>query len=120
MSKTTTELAVAVLRKLRVIDATETSSDVESAVLSQVTDVYRAKWEEMSSHGHELTYWAYDSIPSPVFLILCDLVALECRDAFGQPITAREKDVEERTILNRLRKHIEVQPSGLPIKGSYY
>jgi len=120
MAYTTTQLAVQVLRKLRVIDATETSSDVESAVLNQVTDVYRAKWEEMTSHGHEMTYWAYDDIPNPVFLTLCDLIALECRDTFGQPITAREKEVEEQTILRRLRKHIEVQASGLPTEANYF
>jgi hypothetical protein len=120
MSYTTTQLAVQVLRKLRVIDATETSSDVESAVLTQVTDVYRAKWDEITSHGNEMTYWAYDSIPNPVFLILADLIALECRDAFGQPISAREKEIEEQTILKRLRRHTQTQASGRPAEALYY
>ena len=120
MSYTTTQLAVQVLRKLRVIDATETSSDVESAVLSQVTDVYRAKWEELTSHGTELTYWAYDDIPNPVFLTMVDLIALECRDTFGQPMTAREKEVEEETILRRLRRHTQIDPSGNPVKATYF
>lgn len=120
MSYTTTQLAVQVLRKLRVIDATETSSDVESAVLTQVTDVYRAKWEELSAHGSELTYWAYDDIPNPVFLTLVDLIALECRDVFGQPMTAREREVEEQTILRRLRKHTQIQASGKPVEAVYF
>lgn len=120
MSYTTTQLAVAVLRKLRVIDATETSSDVEAAVLSQVTDTYRAKWEEISAHGQELTYWAYDTIPNPVFLILVDLVALESQSGFGQPISASEKEAEEMVILKRLRRHVQVQGSGKPTQALFY
>lgn len=120
MSYTTTQLAVAVLRKLRVIDATETSADVETAVLTQVTDTYRAKWEELSAHGKELTYWPYDAIPNPVFLILVDLIANECRDSFGQPISNTDKDAEETVILRRLRKHVQVQASGKPVEALYF
>jgi predicted aminopeptidase len=120
MSYTTTQLAVAVLRKLRVIDATETSSDVETAVLTHVTDTYRAKWEEITAHGQELTYWAYDTIPNPVFLTLVDLIANEVRDSFGQPMTAAEKESEERVILSRLRRHVQVQSSGRPTGALYF
>jgi len=120
MSYTTTQLAVAVLRKLRVIDATETSSDIDSAILTQITDTYRAKWEEISAHGKELTYWAYDDIPNPVFLTLVDLIANEVRSEFGQPMSAEAKETEENAILRRLRKHVQVQTSGKPVAAIYF
>lgn len=120
MSYTTTELAIAVLRKLRVIDATETSSDVETAVLTQVTDTYRAKWEELAAHGRDMTYWSYEDIPNPVFLILRDLVALEVQSDFGQPISAADKEAEETIILRRLNRHIQVLASGKPVEALYF
>ena len=120
MSYTTTQLGVAVLRKLRVIDATETSSDVEAEVLAQVTDTYRAKWEELSAHGQELTYWAYDTIPNPVFLTLVDLIANECAPSFGQPMSAANKEAEEMVILRRLRRHVQVKSSGKPAEALFY
>lgn len=120
MSYTTTQLAVAVLRKLRVIDAAETSSDIDSAIITQITDAYRAKWEEISAHGQELTYWAYDDIPNPVFLTLVDLMANEVRSEFGQPMSANEKEAEETIIMRRLRKHVQVQGSGKPTQALYF
>lgn len=120
MSYTTTQLAVAVLRKLRVIDATETSSDIDSAIITQITDVYRAKFEELEAHGKELTYWQYSTIPKPVFLTLVDLIANEVRSEFGQPMSAEAKETEETTILRRLRKHVQVQGSGGPVAAIYF
>lgn len=120
MSYTTTQLAMAVLRKLRVIDATETSSDIDAAIITQITDAYRAKWEELSAHGKELTYWAYDDIPNPVFLTLVDLMANEMSAEFGRPMTAEAKESEETVILRRLRKHVQVQASNRPTAAIYF
>lgn len=109
MSKTTAELAEAVLRELGVIDAGE---DPDTDDATYVTDTYRSKWEELSSHGNELTYWSYDAIPEPVFLIMRDLVMLEVMGAFGQPMPPADKDAREQVILRRLRRHTTVQSSG--------
>ncbi len=120
MSYTTDQLAEHVLRKLRVIDATETISDVDADQVTLITDTYRAKWDELSSHGNEKTYWAYDTIPNPVFLILRDLVALEVMEAFGFPISPAEKDQQETIIMRKLHRHTQVQKSTAPTKAVFY
>lgn len=120
MSYTKTDLAEHVLRKLRVIDAGEAQADISAELLSIVTDAYDAKWEEMSAHGNELTYWPRDTIPNPVLLILRDLIALEVMDHFGQPISAANRESEEAVILRRLRRHTQIKSSGNPAQAMYY
>lgn len=117
MSKTPTQLATAVLRELGAVDAAETP-DTED--LTYVEGVYRDKWEELSAHGTELTYWAYDSIPNPVFLVLRDLVMLEVMGAFGTPLPPGEKEGRETIILKKLRRHTSVQSSGRPTEADYF
>lgn len=117
MTKTVTQLATAVLRELGVVDAAETP-DTED--VTYVTDTYRSKWEELSSHGNEMTYWAYDTIPEPVFLVLRDLMMLEVMGAFGQPLPPAEKDAREQVILRRLRRHTAVQSSKRPVEVDFF
>ena len=71
MSYTTTQLATAVLRRLGVLDATETAASTD---VTYITDVWAAKWEEISAHGQEITYFSYDDIPDAVFLTIRDLM----------------------------------------------
>lgn len=117
MSYTTSQLATAVLRHLSVIDAAESADSTDE---SYITDVWSAKWEELSSHGAELTYFPHDDIPNPVFLIIRDLVALEVQGNFGQPIDAATKEQLEQVILRRLRRHVQVQGSRKPVRAVYY
>ena len=117
MSYTTSQLATAVLQHLGVLDATETIASTDQ---TYITDVWGAKWEEISGHGQELTYFSYDDIPNPVFLIIRDLVANEVRGAYGRPISAAEKEQEEIIILRKLRRHLSVQATGLPGTAVYF
>ena len=117
MSYTTSQLATAVLQHLGVLDATETIASTDQ---TYITDVWAAKWEEISGHGQELTYFSYDDIPNPVFLIIRDLVANEVRGAYGRPISAAEKEQEEIIILRKLRRHLSVQATGLPGTAVYF
>lgn len=117
MSYGTAQLATAVLQHLSVLDATST---IESTDQTYITDVWAAKWEELSAHGMGVTYFAYDDIPNPVFLIIRDLVANEVRGAYGRPIGAAEKEAEETTILRRLRRHTGTQASGKPARAEYF
>ena len=117
MSYTTTQLATAVLQRLGVLDATETAAATD---VTYITDVWAAKWEELSAHGLELTYFSYDDIPNPVFLTLRDLMANEVRGEYGKPISASEKEQEEMIILRRLRRHVATQASGLPGQALYF
>ena len=117
MSYTVGNLVEAVLRSLGVLDATESPSSEDT---TYVTDVWSAKWEELSAHGLELTYFSYDDIPNPVFLTIRDLVANEVRGAFGKPISAAEKEAEEVVILRKLRRHIQSQATGRPGVATYF
>lgn len=117
MSYTVSQLATAVLRHLSVIDANETA---DSADETYISDVWSAKWEELSAHGLELTYFSYDEIPNPMFLTVRDLVALEVQGTFGQPIAPAEKEAQEQIILRRLRRHVQVQGSQNSAKANYF
>lgn len=116
MSYTTSQLTTAVMQHLALIDA---SASPATADETYITDVWAAKWEEISSHGAELTYFPYDDIPNAVFLIVRDLVANEVRGAFGLPISAHDKEAEETVILRRLRRHLQTQASQREGKAVY-
>jgi hypothetical protein len=120
MSYTTDDLALHVLRNLRIIDATETIGNVDADQVQLIKDVYRAKWEQITSHGQELTYWQYDEIPKPVFIIMRDLVSLEVQGSFGLPIAPADKQAAENIVLRQLRRHTSIQPTSAPVKGEYY
>lgn len=117
MSYTVGDLTEAVLRSLAILDATESPSSEDE---TYITDVWSAKWEELSGHGMEVTYFAYNDIPNPVFLTIRDLVANEVRGAYGKPLSAAEKEAEEVVILRRLRRHIQSQATGRPGVAQYF
>ena len=117
MSYSPSQLSTAVLQRLGVLDAPETADATD---VTYISDVWAAKWEELSAHGMELTYFNYNDIPNPVFLIIRDLVANEVRGEYGQPMSATEKEAEETIILRRLRRHVSTQASGHPIKAVYF
>ena len=117
MLYTPTQLADAVLRELGVADASETP---DTADRTYVTDTSAARCEEKASHGNEVVYWEADDIPGPVFLIVRDMMVLECAGAFGQRLDPADKEARKLVIERRLRKHVAVQSSNLPTPASYF
>lgn len=117
MSKTTTQLADAVLRELGVVDAEETPDTVDR---TYVTDRYSEKYAELTAPGQDLTYWPVAAIPDPVFLTLRDLMMNEVRGAFGEPMAPEDKEAREVIILKRLRRHIARPTSGLRTRAEYF
>lgn len=117
MSYTTAQLATAVLQELGALDATETIASTDQ---TYITDIWAAKWEELSGHGMELTYFSYDDIPNPVFLTIRDLVVNEVRGAYGSPLSAAEKEQQETIILRKLRRHVQTQASKKPVRAEYF
>ena len=117
MAYTTTQLADAVLKELGVADASETP---DTADRTYITDTYAAWWEENAAHGQELVYWAAADIPNPVFLILRDLMVLECSGAFGQRLDPADKEARKAVIERRLRKHVQMQSSGNRVVAEYF
>jgi len=117
MSKSLGELSTEVLRNLSVIDSLESPSSSDD---TYVQGIWRSKWEELAGHGQELTYFAYDSIPEPVFLIVRDLVANEVAGAYGQPKPIAEKEAAEQALVRKLRRHVATQSINLPTRALYF
>ena len=119
MSKTKTELSLAVLRELGVIDAEE-SPTVGDADIDYVILIYEDKFEQLAAPGREYVYWPRDEIPVPVFLALRDLIGNEVRGAFGEPMAPEDKEQRETVILKQLRRHMQLEATGLPTQAEYF
>lgn len=118
MAKTETELATAVLKHLSVIGAGQSA---EAADVADVIEAYRSKYAELAAPGLEYAYWdTGDNIPDEVFIILRDLVALDVQNAFGQALTAADRDELETIIMKRLRRHVGLAATGEPVVSEYF
>lgn len=115
MTKTTTELADAVLRELGVVDAEETPDTVDR---NYVIAAYEDKYALLSAPGYELTYWSVSAIPDALLLPLRNLIMMEVQGAFGEPVDPAEKDSREQVLLRSFRRHTAVQSSGRPAQSS--
>lgn len=118
-TKTKLELAIHVLRGLGAIDASE-DPDITDDDVAYVIDQYEDKYAELSGEGLQLTYWDVDEIPQAIFGILTQLMQNEVQSEFGEPIKVTEKEANELLILKKLRRHVSVKRSGLPIKAEYF
>jgi hypothetical protein len=119
---TTTQLADAVLQALAVVDGAETPDTTDR---TYVTGRYAMLWHDLASHGNELVYWgtgdsSADEIPNPVMGILVDMLTLECGPAFGRGISPVEKMQQRTALERRLRRHVQVQSAGTPVRADYY
>ena len=119
MSKTKTELAVAVLRDIGVIDATE-SPTVGDEDVDYVISIYEDKFEQLAAPGREMVYWPRDEIPVPVFLSLRDMIANEVKGPFGEPMAPEDKEARETVILKQFRRHMRREATGNPTAGEYF
>lgn len=117
MSKTTTELADAVLQDMAVANVRDTP-DAEDR--NYVIAAYETVWEELAGHGREVVFWTQNEIPLPVFYMMRDLVRLEVQGAYGKPIEPEARDARREMILKRLYRHTQTQSSGLPTRATYY
>lgn len=117
MPRNETELATKVLDYLGVIGAGQSA---EAADVAIVIEAYQSKYAELEGNGLEQVYWERDAIPDAIYLILRDLIALEVRGDFGQPISALEREAEETVILKRLRRHNGRAATGLPVVAEYF
>lgn len=106
LTKTTTQLATAVLEKLCIIDATETADDHTEA-RDLIVRAYEDKWQELQDREMVYHGWTITAVPSAIFLIIRDLVANEVRETFGEPMSQGQMMSEEEVIIRRLRRHIK-------------
>ena len=115
LTKTTAELTAAVLRELGVIDATESPEGTDETF---VIAAYGSKFDELQDR--ELAYWAKTAIPNAIFLTVRDLTINEVRGAFGEPMSAADKEGQEIIILRQLRRHTQVRASGHAAQADYF
>ena len=115
LTKTTTELAEAVLRELGVFDATESPETIDQTF---VVAAYGDKYAELQDR--ELAYWSQTAIPTTIFLTVRDLTINEVRGAFGEPMSAMDKENQEIIILRQLRRHTQVRASGHATQTDYF
>lgn len=110
MSRTKTELATEVLRRMGVLDALATPAAADANYIMRVYDYKLAEWRDRRA-----VYWPNTSdtaaeIPPVVFGPLRDLLVSEVGPAFGFP--AGNEDM----LLKPLYRHAMREPSGLPTK----
>lgn len=123
--KTKAQLATDVLRKLGVLDALETASAQDAALVEGRYDV---KLFELRDMG--LAYWPntgrlVEEIPDAVHLALVSIMADEVASEFGIPL-ATETDHHGRPVsratkgMRALRVHMAKPASGEPTRAIYY
>ncbi len=115
LTKTRDELADAVLKKLVVIDATETAATDDTDF---VKDAYDLKHDQMVDQ--EIAYWSRDAIPNAIFSAVRDLIINEVREAYGEPMSAQQKESEEIILLRPFRKHTQRRASGHATEADYF
>lgn len=116
-TKTTTELASAVLQRLNVIGPDQAANADDAAF---VTSTYSAKFEELEDE--ELAYWTETAIPEKVFRPLVNIMAGECAVEFhaGAP-----KLVEMYVLLGergmmKLRAIVSKPDEDEPVRADYF
>ena len=115
LTSTANELATAVLKKMVVIDAEETPATDD---LDFVVEAYTFKYHQMVNQN--LAYWSLDAIPREIFSALRDLIVNEVREAYGEPMSASQKEAEELILLRPIRRHVNRPTSGHDIQADYY
>lgn len=115
LTSTIDELVTAVLRKMTVIDATETP-DADDVTF--VTEAYNKKFYQMQDQ--DLAYWTRTAIPNTIFSAVRDLIVNEVREAYGDGMSAAEKESEELILLRPIRRHVNRKPSGNETQADYF
>lgn len=116
-TKTTTELASAVLERLKVIGPDQSATADEAAF---VTSIYSAKFEELEDE--ELAYWTESAIPEKVFRPLVNILAGECAIEFhaGAPnLVEMYATFGERGMM-KLRAIVSKPDSDEPVRAVYF
>lgn len=110
MTRTVTDLATAVLRRLRVIGSSDTPGPARAAM---VTTFYADHFQELEDD--EIAFWDEASIPERAFTALVDLVAGRLAPSFGLSRADLEESGERR-----LRRLAAESSDGAPIAGEFY
>lgn len=115
-TRTKAELVTRVMRKGGWLDALNTPPSEDKSYIGDIYTDKLAEWDDL-----ELVYWTADAIPSVIFEIIVDLVLNQVRDTYTR--TGRTPALihaEEEELLKRLRRHAQVQASGVTVPVDYF
>lgn len=115
ITRTRQELAIAVMRELGSLDASQTPTADDAAYIKGVYDDKYEWWVD-----EEQVYWEPDEIPKAIFLIVRDLIVNEVAGAFGNPQPPEERQARDEVLMARLRRHTARAPSGARTEAEYY
>lgn len=127
--KTKAELATAVGRRLRVVDALASLSAEDSSYIEDEYDMLLEQWKARTDGAS--VYWSNtgrntEEIPEEVFQPLADILAAHCATGFGkdEPVVTDEVSGQQVAISVRgwrnLKRITRIPASGLPVKATYY
>ena len=119
-TKTSQDLATAVMRRLGMLDM---NKEPTAAELAHIQDLYTDKLEELT--GDDKVYWAAEEIPRAAFGAITRILAEEFCVSMGKDIpTEQDENGTPVSIGNRglrmLRRHMATVGSGLPTKAVYF
>lgn len=119
-TKTTEDLALAVMRRLGLVDINKQPT---AAQLAHISDVYQDKLEELIPR--DKIYWSTDAIPRAVFGAMTRIVAEEVAPTFSKPVpTEQDENGQAMSIGNRglmmLKRHMARDTTGLPTQAQYF
>jgi hypothetical protein len=119
-TRTTQELATAVLRRISGIDI---NKEPTAAQRAEVTRLYEEKLAELIPQ--DKIYWEEDEIPLAVFGAMTRIIAEEFAPSIGMS-TSTEMDEGGDVVsmgekgLRMLKRHMARAPSGVPTKAQYF
>ena len=109
MTQTKQDLAKRVLIELEVINATEVPEHEDAEL---VKDYYTTKLASLVDDGK--AYWPADEIPDAAFTAVAQIMADNCKKAFGK----QYENLQEG--LDSLAEHISKQSDGQPTVIEYF
>ena len=115
MARTRQELALSVMREMGALDASETPTADDVALIKAAYDDKLEQWRD-----DDLVYWAVDEIPNAIFLPIKDIIANEVKGSFGEPMPMAEKMAMEDALTSRLRKHMARGTTGHRTEAEYF
>lgn len=120
LTRTTQDLAQRVMEILGLLEAQESVTAEDAALIKRVYEGRHAEWA-----FRNLAYWQIDEIPVLAFESLAGMMAGEVAPSFSaqQPIVMDENGQQIGVSvkgLRDLRRIVQVEMSGLPTVGVFY
>ena len=119
-TRTTQELATAVMRRLGAIDINKEPTDAQRSAIS---NLYEEKLAELIPEDR--VYWTSDAIPLAVFGAMTRIIAEEFAPSIGMEIPTEQDETGNAVSIGNhglmmLKRHMAREPSGVPTAATYF